>query len=229
VSTQGDPAIVCIGVARVGDVLQRAPSGCGGWLSPSERERYASIGSDARRRQYLAGHWLLRERLAAMRAGAPTDWSLVERPRQAPSIPADASLSASLSHSGDWVAAACATTAIGIDIEARGAGRQLGRFEHLLLAEDDSVGTLDDDALLQRWVVKEAQIKRHGGSALPRQLAALRLRRDGPAADVRLYANAGLYLGIAVDAGATVQLDVDPPACPHSTWHIDGDVIAPGD
>jgi 4'-phosphopantetheinyl transferase len=183
---------------RVDAVLQRAPADTDGWLSPSERERIPRLRVDARRRQYLAGHWLLRELLAEVGGGGAQDWPLRERRSQAPAVDAGrAVLHVSLSHSGDWVAAAVAGQPIGVDIEQRHVRDGMQRFDAMLRATDDAPGALDDDVLLQRWVIREAHIKQQGGSALPEALAAIAVRRgDTDDHDVLMASSAEVHLAV---------------------------------
>jgi 4'-phosphopantetheinyl transferase len=183
---------------RVDAVLQRAPADTDGWLSPSERERIPRLRVDARRRQYLAGHWLLRELLAEIGGGGALDWALRERRSQAPAVDAGgAALHVSLSHSGDWVAAAVGSQPIGVDIEQRHVRDGMQRFDAMLRATDDAPGALDDDVLLQRWVIREAHIKQHGGSALPEALGAIVVRRgDAHDHDVLMASSAEVHLAV---------------------------------
>jgi 4'-phosphopantetheinyl transferase len=189
-------------LARVSDVLQRLPPSPQSWLSPSEAERLAMLRVEPRRSQYLAGHWLLREALAERDGGQATDWFLRDCRGQAPRVePDQSSRRVSLSHSGEWIVAALADSPIGIDLEQRRARRALLQFDDLLRAIDDPPGALSEDTLLQRWVAKEAWIKRFGGSALPDQLRKLQLRRAPlECADVRLWTLDDLHLGLACSA-----------------------------
>jgi len=204
-------------VARVAEVLRDLPADSITWLSASEQVRLARLRVPARRDQYLAGHWLVRSLLAA-EGGTPFDWSLDERPGLPPAVQDHAGLQVSLSHSGLWIAAAVSAAPIGIDIEQRDPPRSaLRHFEHLLLADDDTPGTLDDDALLQRWVIKEAWVKRHHGSALPDQLARLRIARCRLAdADVRLYCSGALHLGIAAGSADIGEVE----GCAPEAWRV---------
>jgi hypothetical protein len=79
----------------------------------------------------------------------------------------------------------------------------LQRFDAMLRAADDAATRLDDDALLQRWVIREAHLKQHGGSALPDALAAIALRRgDAGTANVRTASTNDVHLAVAFDGTA---------------------------
>ena len=207
-------------VARIAEVLPRLPAETSAWLSPSELERLAGLRVPARRDQYLAGHWLAREQLSELAGGVATGWQLQERRSLPPAAIGHEALHLSLSHSGDWIAAAVADAAIGIDLEQRRPREALHRFEELLLAEGETPGTLDNDALLQRWVAKEAWIKREHGSALPEHLAAIRLHHAEPTtADIRLWSGADFHLALATRAAPTWQIHV-PEVMAASGWRV---------
>lgn len=193
-------------VRRIDAVLASAPPP-GDWLSPSEQTRAAAMRAPARHAQYLAGHWLLRTLLASAHGGDPRDYALQERENQPPAV-AGAALRTALSHGGDYIAAAVSAAAIGIDLEPRTPRPALRRLQHLLLNPDEPPDSLDDDALLQRWVIKEALIKRDHGSALPESLAAIRIHpaQDATAADVRVWTTAGFHLAVAPAGVADVDL-----------------------
>lgn len=207
-------------VARIAEVLTAMPADHEGWLSPSEKARLATLHLQARRDQYLAGHWLARCVLASRHGGDMRDWLLEQRQSRPPAVIGhEHARQLSLSHSGDWIAAAIADMAIGIDIEQRRARDALHRFEELLLADEDAAGTLDNDALLQRWVVKEALIKRDHGAALPEQLAALKIRRaEGEGAQVQLLSTTPFHLGVAIAGGGEFALSSDEIVVARSGW-----------
>ena len=207
-------------VARTADVVAAMPGDHALWLSPSERERLALLRVLARREQYLAGHWLARCVLAARHGGDARDWSLEQRHNKPPAVIGRvATPQLSLSHSGDWIAAAASDAEIGIDIEQRRVRDGLHRFEDLLLADGDVAGTLDNDALLRRWVVKEALIKRVHGAALPEQLAALRIAGCAiEHADVQLLTTDAFQLGVAIAAGARFELRSDANVIDRGGW-----------
>lgn len=190
-------------IDRVAEVCATLPDDQYSWLSSSEQSRLQRLQIASRRDQYLSGHWLARCLLAEQHGGEARDWQLQERPNLPPAVIGhECSAYLSLSHSHDWIACAVSNAPIGIDIEQRHPPRAaLHRFEHLLLAEGDLPGTLSSDKLLQRWVAKEAWIKRHHGSALPEHLAKLKLRQSTTTAgDVLLMTSPSLHLGVSVNA-----------------------------
>lgn len=193
-------------IARIADVLADSLEDRMEWLSDSEQARLAAIHNVARQAQYLAGHWLTRVLLARAFGVPPTQWRLLERKSQAPTVQdhADA-LKVSISHSGDWVATAVATVAIGIDLEQR--PRTLdATVEPLLRNADEAPGSLSPEQLLQRWVAKEAWLKRHGESALPERLRHLQLRETrGTDAQVHVDSHDAFHFGLAVAADCTVN------------------------
>ena len=195
-----------IEIARIADVLADSPADRRDWLADSEQARLATIHNLARQAQYLAGHWLTRVLLARAFGGSPAQWRLLERKSQAPTVQDHAdSLKISISHSGDWVAAAVATVAIGIDLEQR--PRTLdAAIEPLLRNADEVPGNLSPDQLLQRWVAKEAWLKRKGESALPERLRHLQLRASrGADAQVRVESHDAFHFGLAVAGDCTVN------------------------
>ncbi len=175
------------------------------WLHASERERFAALKAPARRRQYLAGHWLARELLARTHGGDASDWALEERRDRPPAVrPPSLHAAATqppiqlgLAHSGDWIAAAFSRQPFGIDLEQR--GRKLSRdtFLPLLLNPGEPDDPIDDEALLARWVAKEAWIKREQASAMPEQLRALRLHPD-PDGPLHSFETEAFHLAIAM-------------------------------
>ena len=199
-----DDAPIHVEIARIADVLLRVPEAASSWLSGSEHARLTGLRVDARRDQYCAGHWLVRELLARRVEGDATSFSLIECQSQPPRVAGDDGLCVSISHSGDWVAAAVARSPIGIDLEQR--PRALSpAIAAMLLNPEEPPGTLDADALLARWVAKEAWIKRRAGSALPAQLQLIRLE---PApllkADIRMTQAEAFHFAMAAAPGREI-------------------------
>lgn len=195
-------AAIWLAAETLSTVLARAPADCRAWLSASERPRHAALRVAQRAQQYLAGHWLAREGLAALHGGQPEDWRLRERRSQAPlPEPADCCSRLSIAHSGDWVAVAVALQPIGVDIEERRPRPALLGLASLLRTEGDPA-VPEADTLLERWVLKEAFVKRHGLSALPELLSRIALRRSAaPAAALRLWSTKDFHLALCAEAG----------------------------
>ena len=177
-------------------------------MSESELARFADMRSDNRKAQYVAGHWLTRVLLARAFGREPAQWRLLERRSLPPQVEGLLdSIGVSITHTKHWIAAAAANVAIGIDLEQRPRILDAG-IESLLRNSDEAEGTLDADALLQRWVAKEAWIKRNSGSALPAQLRQLHLRAAAREhADVRIDSCPAFHFGVAVAPDCVVRLD----------------------
>lgn len=208
-----------VAVRRIDAVLATTPATLD-WMSPGEQARAARLRAPARHAQYVAGHWLLRQLLADVCGGAAADYTLLERDNLPPAV-AGSGLRVSLSHGGDWIAAGMSSAPIGIDLEPREPRPALGRLQHLLLNTDEPPDSLDNDALLQRWVLKEALIKRDHGNALPDQLTALQLRPAAVGdATVELLSTDAWHLALAPPV---VAIRVDLALRARSAWaHVPG-------
>jgi phosphopantetheinyl transferase len=194
-----------LAIRGLDEVLADAPPAHAAWLSATERARFAGLLHAGRKRQFLAGRWLLRTQLARAFGGEPTDWPLLERRSRPPAVEGGDGLFVSISHTGEWVAAAVADVAVGIDLEQRPRAFDPS-VERLLLNPGESHGSLPPDALLQRWVAKEAYVKREAGNALPERLQRLQLETvPRERALVRLEAHEAFHFAIAVAPRAVVS------------------------
>jgi len=157
-------------LAAVGDGL--------GWLSPSERERWAGFAGAQRRQQFVAGRWLARRLLAHVshadvagvvltvdaegRCLAPSPWRV------------------SISHSGGWIGVAVADDAlVGLDLQVESPGR-----DWRSLAAFAGLQPCPDAAYFYRhWALAEAWLKAHPDITSLSTLRGLRWQRDdaGPA------------------------------------------------
>ena len=203
--------IAHIEIARIATVLASLPGQHANWLSETEQTRLAQMHREGRRSQYLAGHWLTRVLLARASGDTPSQWRLIECKSLPPQVQDHDALKVSITHSKEWIAAAVATVPIGIDLEQR--PRHLdAAIEELLRNTDEAPGSLDADSMLQRWVVKEAWIKRNAESALPARLRQLHLQattRDR--ANVRIDSHDCFHFGLAVAPSCKVQLRSEVP------------------
>lgn len=189
-----------IRVASVAQMLAQAPADAQSWLSASEWRRTAKLHAPQRREHYLAGHWLLRVQLERFLGESVAGWDIVDRRSLPPQVLEHPELRVSLSHSGPWIACAVSTQPIGIDLEQRRLREALASFDQLLRNPDEAPDSLDLAALLRRWVVKEAYIKRDCGSALPERLAELNVSVQSQPADLTLWQTDSFLLG-TVGAG----------------------------
>lgn len=127
------------------------------WLAPGEQARFAAQGSPARRQQFLAGRWLLRQLLDP----GPVDIDAEGRSLRPQGH-------ANLSHSGDWLLAGAAEQAIGVDLEVlrpRADVMGLARQVHSTAQCEELLALPADEALTQfyrGWTLKEAWLKARG-------------------------------------------------------------------
>jgi len=194
-----------IEIARIASVFADVSEEQASWLSESEQARLGGIRLAGRRSQYVAGHWLTRILLARAFGGTPAQWQLLECRSLPPRVVGHAeSIKVSISHTADWIAAAVATVAVGIDLEQRPRALDAS-IEPLLRNPDEAAGSLDPDVLLQRWVAKEAWIKRNAESALPARLKRLHLRATTREhADVCIDSHAAFHFGLAIAPSCVV-------------------------
>lgn len=174
--------------------------------------------------------------LAASFGGRAEDFELDATAGAAPRLGGHPGLHLSVSHSGEWVAAAIADRAVGIDIEGLGARRDPQRFARWVCSPDEWTGwrALDgmaaDDALIAHWTRKEAWLKRDGGAVLLTRMRQLHADAvDAPSANVATWrVGDQAMLSLCADAVATACFDgeaaahVGPPA--YWRMHDQGDV-----
>lgn len=186
------------------------------WLCDDEANRLQAMTAEVRRRSFLAGHWQARV-LAA-------DWLQVEPQRIAlhrhddgrPLLLVDgapASLSLSLSHSGDWLAIALAVVPVGVDVELPRRARDLRALARFTFSPEEvaSLDGLDEaaygGAFHRLWTLKEARGKRLGEGLLPgRSRLVTASSSDANDADAMSWLLADGALAIAIDAGTDLAL-----------------------
>ncbi len=165
--------IVDLLVVDVSTVLAQAGAQPESWLGEEESKRLAAMGSQKRRRQFIAGHWLARSLAAERTTTKAGEWILVAASTGAPAMVLrdgrkEHGLHVSISHSGESVAVAVAAVPIGIDLEFAVRPRnwlalasQVFSFEEnkqlrLASAEEQQA------VFLRCWALKEASGKRDG-------------------------------------------------------------------
>lgn len=191
-STQ-PPAVPSDSLVRIQalDAAEAAAGDAGeSWLTAQESARLQAITAPQRRRQYLAGHWLLRQLAAQACGGEPARWRFAAGPDPRPRLACEGlpPLWASLSHSGDRVAAAVARQPIGLDLEQPRRSRDLVALANFLFAPEEAAtvegateGLARSAVFYTLWTLKEARGKRSGEGLQPAQARRVAARPCAPA------------------------------------------------
>lgn len=185
------------------------------WLTAAEQSRLLAIQAPLRRRQFLAGHWLVRVLAAEAFGGEPRQWSFETDADPRPRLSrAGTMIWASLSHSGDCVAAAVANQPIGLDLEMPRRPRDLVALANFLFSPDEAarVAAAPDDGpragiFYTYWTLKEARGKRGGEGLQPsqaRRVSAVSCAADGAEA-THWHLPSGGALALAAWPGLRVE------------------------
>lgn len=164
--------------------------------------------SPARRAQFVAGRWLLRELLAHSHGGAAAQWRLEGGESGPPVVLCGAATPyLALAHSGEAVAAAVAHTAVGIDVEQPLARRDVEGIARLACTAGElamlATGGL---GFYEVWTAKEAWLKRHSQAVAPARLQELETSAAPPVqADVRVWTHGGWWLAVSLPPSAIVR------------------------
>jgi 4'-phosphopantetheinyl transferase len=165
-----------VALAPLAELADAAAAVGDDWLLDDERARLAAMTSPLRRRQFLAGHWFARELAGRVLDLAPARLALATDAAGRPRLHVDASVDAgfvSLSHSGDWIAAAIASAPVGIDVEFPTRPRDLSALARFTFSDDECArlealaGHERDAGFYELWTLKEARGKRSGEGLLP--------------------------------------------------------------
>ena len=197
------------------------------WLSAAERRRLDAITAPLRRRQFLAGHWLVRDLAARCRGGAAADWQLESDGRGQPSLRhRHVGLCASLSHSGGFVAVAVASQPVGLDIEYPGRPRNLTALAAFTFSPEECRALEDtpDDRQLRKflsvWSLKEAFGKRSGEGLQPsRARRTIAREADAESAEAWRWDLVGQgVLALAAWPGARVHVQASQALPAPDAW-----------
>jgi phosphopantetheinyl transferase len=132
-------------------------------LAPQEQARYRAFGTEARRRSWLAGRELLCA--AVTRALGEVDAAALLTQDSGGVGYAGDGVYLNLSHSGDWFAAACSTSPVGIDIERVRPRAVTMQAARVFCAGEAAALERDADPLTgfyRLWTLKEAACKAAG-------------------------------------------------------------------
>jgi 4'-phosphopantetheinyl transferase len=203
---------------------------CGeGWMEAEEHGRYRQMHSAARQRQYLSGHYLLRVMAGNSSGTEAAHWLLMRGPQGAPLLrhrQNGAQLFASLSHSGERLAAAVSPFPIGVDVEAH---RRLTRMDPIAARvfsplECDRLHKLAEphksNLFFRLWTTLEAFAKRDG-VGIRSQETRRHLFRTGFAGDASaiVWQTDAFSLAIAGATATDLQVRGIPDDATSSHWH----------
>lgn len=216
-----------IALAALAAVEARLPGPGTAWLTAAEDLRLQGIVAALRRRQYLAGHWLLRTMASEAHGGDAADWRFEadEDPRPRLRHADGRLLWASLSHSGEHLAAAIAAAPVGLDLERPRKPRDYVAIARFLFSpeEADAVVATADGVARERvfhryWALKEARGKRGGEGLQPSQARRVTARAAaaGTAEAWHWELPDGGCLALAAWPGAVIEPGID--AAPTGAW-----------
>lgn len=225
----GTPVSTHLQLARVDELLAQCPAGLA-WLTDSERRRVEQLAAPRRRAQFLAGHWLLRRIAAEAFDDLAADWQVEHASGQAPRMhsvrdTARGRVFASLSHSGDWVAAAIGRHPLGVDVECPRKARDWQALAKMAFspAEQHELaqreGLQARDYFILRWTLKEAEGKRGGhGLQLARARGWQPVPCDAAEAEFHSWELADGAVSLATEAGGELHLAGFPATAPALHW-----------
>jgi 4'-phosphopantetheinyl transferase len=214
---------VHVACGGVGALLQSAPAD-NAWLGPAERARLARIGTDARRKQFLAARWQARRLLAQVAGGAAETWQLDAPADAPPTVAGHREWRLSVSHSGERVAVALATDIVGIDLEMPRARRDIDGLVALCCTDAEQALFAPLDAAQraarfhQLWTVKESWLKARGEGMAPSRLRALHTRAV-PQGEVRTWHGADGWIALCAPASTPVRWWTPPPPAAQA-WDV---------
>ncbi len=198
------------------------------WLTPAEQARLQGIQAPLRQRQYVAGHWLVRLLAARRFGGDPMQWRWDDQAGPRPQLLREGVRAwATLSHSGEHLAAAVAAQPIGLDLELPHRPRDVMALARHMFApdevarlEDTATGTGRERLFYLFWALKEARGKRGGEG-----LQATQARRVSARAGVLGEAEAHVWplgdtgsLALAGWPGLTLQASGLPEGLVSAPW-----------
>jgi 4'-phosphopantetheinyl transferase len=191
--------------------MDLTPPPVGAWMTDVERARDVRMPT-ARAVQFRGARWLLRTLLAELYGGEPADWPISAAAHMAPRIDLASAPHVAISHSGAWVAVACANRPVGLDLEASGPRRDIARLLHAVACEEEltafaALPAADHPAAFQcLWTLKEAWFKQQGrGIGGFGGLQRLHTRPCGEDANAQVWTCDDWTLALVADGVLTVH------------------------
>ncbi len=192
---------VWVACARISDIGARALAEARKRLGPRDCRRYAAFSTQKRRRQFLAGRWLLQESARAWRP-ASAMLKFDSSPRRG--VEVSGAAGASVSHAGDWVACVLVQRGTpGIDIEPM-VERDFAVLDKWVADEEGDAAQLVAAAdarktFYRRWTRYEARLKALGGA-----------KRRASHVELTYYLEDGVALSVCLPSDATAQAPHKP-------------------
>jgi len=163
---------LAVQVARIDDLAEQLDGGNLSWLTEGELARYEGMNSSPRKRQFLAGHYLVRKTAANLFNNSPENWAYFQDEEALRRLKSDDGISPalyiSITHAGQWIAAAISGEQVGLDIETYEKERDFIAIANHVFSVDEvrdlsfcGAGELKRRFYLY-WTLKEAIGKRHG-------------------------------------------------------------------
>ena len=184
-----------IAAARIADIGARALAGARRRLGPRDRRRYAAFRTQKRRREFLAGRWLLEQSARAWRP----DSQLRFDSSPAGGVDVNGRFGASVSHARGWVACALVESGRpGIDIEPM-VDRDFTALDKWVADDEgDAAQSVDRadarKAFYRRWTRYEARLKALGGA-----------KKHASHVEITYYLEDGVALSVCLPSNAAAQ------------------------
>jgi len=192
---------VWIACARVSDIGAHALAEARKRLGPRDRRRYAAFSAQKRRREFLAGRWLLQESARAWRPA----FKMVKfdsSPQRGVEVSGGAG--ASVSHAKGWVACVLVERGIpGIDIEPM-LERDFASLNKWVADDEGDAAQLATGAdarkaFYRRWTRYEARLKALGGA-----------KTRASHVEMTYYLEEGVALSVCLPSHAAAQAPHKP-------------------
>ncbi|MEO8742385.1 MAG: 4'-phosphopantetheinyl transferase superfamily protein [Lysobacteraceae bacterium] len=229
---------VTLQVANLAAIATEAEAQAIPWMGAEESDRLAAMGSQKRRRQFIAGHWLARVMAGQLTDTHPCDWLLTTTSLGAPGlVRRDAStprgLHLSLSHSGETIAVAIADFPVGVDLESPARTRDwLALADHTFAPEEIArlravAASEQQDLFHSYWTLKEASGKRAGTGLQPSQARKqCAIACDECDAIAISWQFDGQHLALVGERGMQISARGIPGVARRCAWRFETSVLA---
>lgn len=200
------------------------------WLSDGELARYESITSSNRKLQFLAGHYLIRKMASRVFHNLPHDWTYYQDAENIRRLKCNADsrheVFVSISHSGDYIAAAISGAPIGIDIETFSKPRDfIAIASHVFSASEvNHLKSCIAEELKQNfymyWTLKESAAKQYG-AGLKFEISRLQspvLLSEGEQANIQSWQCQDYVIGLASEVSMNIETQGLCDNAKHQIW-----------